>query len=128
MDITEPLVTSSEVKLNARHLSNVPTDELEAVIADVHVVFIQDGLAKFGGNVATVSKLKVIEKFLVQHVATLNIRRADSESVAGMSKSVSVVKDKDLDQTEYGQMAKKIAKDIPLTWAIDEKPACVRIF
>ena len=128
MDITKSLVSASEVKINARHLKNVDDVELEVIIEEVHIAFIQDALAKHAGNTNTVSKLKIIEKYLAQHIATLNVRRADSESVAGMSKSISVIKDKDLEQTEYGQMAKKIAKSIPLDWALEGEPASVVIF
>lgn len=128
IDITTPLVTFDDVKVNASHLSRLTPDEINPVIEDVHIVFIQEYLQRWRNNSLIVGKLKVIEKYLVQHMLTLNIRRPDSESIPGMSKSISVPKDQDLDQTEYGQMARKIAEKIPLAWANDDKPASLVIY
>jgi len=128
MDVSLPLVFPEDVKINAKHLSKIEDAELEAVILEMHIVFIQEALVKFKNSSTIIAKLKVIEKYLAQHTATLNVRRADSEGVAGMSKSISVVKDKGLEQTEYGQMAKKIAQSIPLNWALDDKPASVVVY
>ena len=128
MDCNTILVTPNEVRMNARHLKNVPDDVLASVIEDVHVIFIEQYLNKYKNKPNTRAKLKVIEKLLSQHMATLNVRRADSESVAGMSKSISVPKGEDLAQTEYGQMAKKIANEIPLDWASSDMPASVVIY
>lgn len=124
----DSLVTPTDVRVNANHLKKVDDDTLKAVIEEMHVVFIQEALTRMQNNSLLVSKLKVVEKYLSQHTATLNVRRADSEGVAGMSKSISVPKDQDLDQTEYGQMARKIANDIPLDWASDDLPASVVIY
>ena len=128
MDCLKVLVTPNEVRLNANHLKRVSDEVLVSVIADVHVIFIADYERRFRNKPTIQAKLKVIEKLLSQHMATLNVRRADSESVAGMSKAVNVPKDKDLEQTEYGQMAKKLAKEIPLDWGSDDKPASVVIY
>ena len=122
------LVTPNDVRLNANHLKKVKDEVLVSVIEDVHVLFIADYERKFKNKPSIQAKLKIIEKLLTQHMATLNVRRADSESVAGMSKSINVPKGQDLDQTEYGQMAKKLAKEIPLDWASDDQPASVVIY
>lgn len=122
-------VTPEEVKVNANHLAFVPDEILESVIQDVYTVYIGDYAVRWKNNASRLAKLKVIEKLLAQHMATLNVRRADSESAAGMSKSISVPKDKDLDQTEYGQMAKRLAKNLGLDWANDDLlPASIVIY
>lgn len=123
-----PLVTAANVKVNAKHLNSASESDLTSVIADVHTIFIEDYVAKWINEEDKIRKLTVIEKLLAQHMATLNVRRADSESIAGMSKSISVPKDQDLDQTEYGQMARKMAQKLGLDWATDDKPACLRIY
>ena len=128
MDVSQSLVTSAEVKQNAKHLEKVSDEVLSAVIGEMHVIFIQDFLSVYESDATKVAKLKVIEKYLSQHTATLDVRRADSEGVAGMSKAISVPKEQGLGLTEYGQMAKKIAKSIPLSWAIDDLPASLVIY
>lgn len=130
MAIETPLVTIEEIKLNANHLKRVDDATLQSVIDDVHVMYIEQYYSRWQNDAFRVRKLKVIEKLLSQHLATLNVRRPDSESVQGLgSKSLSVPKDMDLDQTEYGQMAKRLAKKLGLDWASDDdSPACIRIY
>lgn len=124
-----PLVTRDEVILNAGHLILVSEDAMNHIINSVHMVFIYDFYKKYQTRDGIPEKLKFVEELLVQHMATLNVRRADSESVPQMSKSISVPKDLDLDQTEYGQMAKKIGKQLGLSWASDQdEPASVVIY
>ena len=101
---------------------------MTAVLNDVHILFIDDYAIKWADEPSKIAKLTVIEKLLAQHMATLNVRRADSESVAGMSKSVSVAKDQDLNQTEYGQMARKMAGKLGMDWANEDQPASLVIF
>lgn len=116
-----PLVTPDEVRVNADHLRKVSDETLQAIIDEVHIVFIYPYLRRWRSQDDKVAQMKVVEKYLVQHTATLNVRRADSESIAaGISKSISVPKDLDLDQTEYGQMAKKIGKILGLDWSSKE--------
>ena len=128
MNVSLPLVTPAEVKQNAKHLEKVSDDVVSVIVSYMHVIFIQDALSIYADDATKVSKLKVIEKYLSQHTATLDVRRADSEGVAGMSKAISVPKEQGLGLTEYGQMAKKIAKSIPLSWAIDDLPASLVIY
>lgn len=128
MDYMNALVTASEVKINANHLKFVDDNTINTVIDEVHISFIAQYLPRFASNQIMLGKLKLIEKLLTQHMLTLNVRRADSESIPGMSKSISVPKDQDLDQTEYGQMARKLAEKIPLDWANDDKPASLVIY
>lgn len=123
-------VTPAEVRINASHLKGVPDSDLEAVINDVYTMYIQRYADRWVNYPDRLARLKVIEKWLAQHLATINVRRADSESLQNVgSKSISVPKDMDLDQTEYGQMARKAGKDLGLDWANeDDKPACIRIY
>lgn len=122
-------ITPAEVRLNANHLKRVDDETLSAVISDVDIAFISFYSEKWAGDAAKLAKLNVAAKFLAQHIATLNVRRPDSEGLGGMSKSLSVAKDMALDQTEYGQMAKKIGKMLGCSWASeDDKPASVVIF
>jgi hypothetical protein len=86
---------------------------LELCISDAHELYI----APYGQGKNSVS-LEIVERYLATHLATLNIRRPDSENLSGVgSKSVSVPKGEDLAQTEYGQTAKKLAKQLGLDWA-----------
>jgi hypothetical protein len=120
------LTTIERVRLNAAHLRQVPDDTLNLCIEDAHEMYIAPHLGKVG-NV----KLEIIERFLAIHFATLNIRRPDNENLTGVgSKSVNVPKGEDLEQTEYGQTAKKLAKQLGLDWAesADLKKASVKIY
>ena len=121
-------LTPNEVRINANHLKRVDDETLQTCIDEAYTLFIADFERRYTNRPAMIDKLKIVAKYLAQHIATLNVRRADSESIGGMSKSISVPKDKDLEQTEYGQMAKKIAKNIPLPWATDDLPAGVVIY
>lgn len=116
------LVTPAQVRVNAKHLTvrKVSDEELQSVIDDVHILYIADYANKWSGQASTMSKLGVIEKLLSQHMATINVRRADTEIVAGMHKTVTVPKGLDLDQTEYGQLAKRLGKDLGMSWASDD--------
>lgn len=129
MDFTAPLVTVQEVLVNATHLKAVSEADLEMIIQDVHMFYIYKYYRRWYNREDRVYSLKYLEKLLVQFTSTLNIRRADSESIPGMSKSLSVPKDLGLDQNEYGQMAKKLGKTLGLDWATDDdEPACLRIY
>ncbi|MDR1439541.1 MAG: hypothetical protein LBJ10_05875 [Clostridiales bacterium] len=127
MDINEPLVTPAEIRLNASHLRQAGDETLEAVIADVHEMHIIDALARWQGDPRKAAKLRVLEKLLAQHMATLDIRRADSEGGLGLSKSISVPKGMGLAQTEYGQTAKALAGEIPVELESGDRPARVEI-
>lgn len=120
-ETTIGLIEPRHVRVNANHLKNVDDDTLISVIEDVHVGFIAPYVSRLQSSALKYQQLALVEKLLAQHMATINIRRADSESIAGMSKSVSVTKGMDLEQTEYGQMAKKLAKELGLDWAYDRK-------
>lgn len=117
------LTTPQKVRMNANHLKNISTEVLQACIDEMHILYIADYMSAF-----PLEKLAIIEKYLAQHLATLNRRRADSENIGGMSKNISVPKGEDLRQTEYGQMAKKTAKSIGLPWGNDTELATVKIY
>jgi hypothetical protein len=120
------LTTLERVRLNAAHLRQVPDDTLNLCIEDAYTVYIAPYTAHF-----YVTSLEVVERYLAIHFATLNIRRPDNENLTGVgSKSVNVPKGEDLEQTEYGQTAKKLAKQLGLDWAesADLKKASVKIY
>lgn len=117
-------VLPADVRINANHLRKVSDEILEACINEMHIIYIADYVGLYDSD-----KLAVIEKYLAQHLATLNIRRPDTEGLTGMmNKSITVARDQGLDQTEYGQMARRIAKQIGLEWGNDDKKAELKIF
>jgi len=125
--IVESLVVPGDVRVNADHLKFMSDEDLAVVIQDVHIMFIYKYAIKWKNNMVNIGKLTVIERLLSQHFATLNVRRADSESIPGMSKSITVPKGKDLDQTEYGQMAKNLGKILGLDWSDENEKGTAEV-
>lgn len=122
------LTNIERVKLNAKHLERVSDRTLQLCIDDAHEIYIKPYLSSFTGGQE--NSLETVERYLAIHLATLNIRRPDSESLAGMTKSISLPKDEGLSLTEYGQTAKKLASQLGLKWAMSDglKPASVGIY
>lgn len=88
-----------------------------------HNIYIEKYLQKIENKI-----LKELEKLLAQHFATLNIRRPDSQGMMGLTSSISVARAEGLKQTEYGQMAASIAKDLGLSWGDEKQKAYVEFF
>jgi hypothetical protein len=105
------LVTPQDVRVNADHLLSMSDNDIEVVINDTNELYIKDAMS---AHPALEPKLLILWKYLTQHFCTLNIRRADSESIAGMSKGISVAKGEGLSQTEYGQTSKAIIKGLDI--------------
>lgn len=93
-----------KVRAIARHLKKMPDDDLQ--------VFIEDASAEVNKYKVGSTDRERLTRWLAAHLATLNYRRAQSESVAELSRSFSSAQGEGLDATEYGQEYKRQLKKV----------------
>ncbi|KAB8139270.1 DUF4054 domain-containing protein [Gracilibacillus oryzae] len=97
-----PLTDKVRVRAIAHHLKRMADEDLDVVIEDAE---------------AEVAKLSVksedrerLVRYLAAHMATLNYRRATSQSLTDMSESYNAPQGDGLSSTEYGQEYMRLEK------------------
>ena len=107
----------SDLTVNALHLEEATEADLQACIDEAFVIYIAEFITSVDA-----AKWYVIHKWLAQHLATLNVRRADSESLGPMSRSISTPNSENLGQTVYGQQARSagLGMDPTPPWAMSD--------